>query len=180
LKEKIKFAVVGCGHIGKRHAEMISRNNDASLVALIDVKARESLNLDQYTVPFFNSLESFLESDIDTDVITISTPNGFHAPQAIKALKAKNHVVVEKPLALSKKDAEDIIFNEVSRARALSYWDDVLKYMRGEMKINDLPKTLRPSTQIIRSLIDKQTELLQPILKNLNVKDEFFLKSHKV
>jgi len=68
--------------------------------------------------------------------------------------------------------AEDIIFNEVSRARALSYWDDVLKYMRGEMKINDLPKTLRPSTQIIRSLIDKQTELLQPILKNLNVKDD--------
>ncbi len=117
MKEKIKFAVVGCGHIGKRHAEMISRNNDASLVALIDVKARESLNLDQYTVPFFNSLESFLESDIDTDVITISTPNGFHAPQAIKALKAKNHVVVEKPLALSKKDAEDIIFNSLNVSR---------------------------------------------------------------
>ena len=89
---------------------MISRNSDATLVALIDVKSKELLNLDQYEVPFFNSLESFLESDIKTDVVTISTPNGFHAAQAIKALENKNHVVVEKPLALSKKDAEEVIF----------------------------------------------------------------------
>jgi UDP-N-acetyl-2-amino-2-deoxyglucuronate dehydrogenase len=35
---KIKFAVVGCGHIGKRHAEMIQRNPEAELVALCDIK----------------------------------------------------------------------------------------------------------------------------------------------
>ena len=40
---KIKFAVVGCGHIGKRHAEMISRNKESELVALIDVKKKEEL-----------------------------------------------------------------------------------------------------------------------------------------
>ena len=34
MKERIKFAVVGCGHIGKRHAEMINRNPDAELVGL--------------------------------------------------------------------------------------------------------------------------------------------------
>ena len=34
MKEnKIKFAVVGCGHIGKRHAEMVTRDQDAELVA---------------------------------------------------------------------------------------------------------------------------------------------------
>lgn len=114
MKEKIKFAVVGCGHIGKRHAEMISRNSDATLAALIDVKPKELLNLDQYDVPFFNSIESFLESDVKTDVVTISTPNGFHASQAIKALEKKNHVVVEKPLALSRKDAEAVIFKSLN------------------------------------------------------------------
>jgi UDP-N-acetyl-2-amino-2-deoxyglucuronate dehydrogenase len=114
LKEKIKFAVVGCGHIGKRHAEMISRNSNATLVALIDIKSKESLNINQYDVPFFHSLECFLESDIKTDVVTISTPNGFHASQAIKALENKNHVVVEKPLALSKKDAEAVIFKSLN------------------------------------------------------------------
>jgi len=80
---------------------------------------------------------------------------------------------------IAKLGSEDILFNEVSRARALSYWDDVLKYMRGEVKINSLPKTLRPSSAIIRGLIDKQTELLQPILKNLNVKDDLVRNAGK-
>ena len=39
--QPIKFAVVGCGHIGKRHAEMITRNAESELVALIDVKEKK-------------------------------------------------------------------------------------------------------------------------------------------
>ena len=35
--KKIKFAVVGAGHIGKRHAEMITRNDESELVALVDI-----------------------------------------------------------------------------------------------------------------------------------------------
>ena len=38
---KIKFAVIGCGHIGKRHAEMISRNEESELLALVDIKPAE-------------------------------------------------------------------------------------------------------------------------------------------
>ena len=43
----IKFAVVGCGHIGKRHAEMITRNSEAKLVALIDIKDKKSCSVIQ-------------------------------------------------------------------------------------------------------------------------------------
>ncbi len=110
MNQTVRFAVVGCGHIGKRHAEMIYRNPDAELVALIDVKDRKDLGIEAYDIPFFNSLEAFLQSDVMTDVVTIATPNGFHASQAVQALEAKNHVVVEKPLALTKADAEQIIF----------------------------------------------------------------------
>lgn len=106
----IKFAVIGCGHIGKRHAEMINRNEDAELVGLVDVKEKPELNIDQYDVPFFNSIEGFLDSGIDVDVINIATPNGFHAEQAMKALDARKHIVVEKPMALTKRDAEKVIF----------------------------------------------------------------------
>jgi UDP-N-acetyl-2-amino-2-deoxyglucuronate dehydrogenase len=107
---KIKFAVVGCGHIGKRHAEMISRNKESELVALIDVNKKEELNIDSYNVPFFNSLTDFLNSGIAVDVINIATPNGFHAAQALECLEAKKHVVIEKPMALNKLDAEKVIF----------------------------------------------------------------------
>lgn len=109
---KIKFAVVGCGHIGKRHAEMISRNGESQLLALVDVKPKEQLGIDAYDVPFFNSLEELLSSDIASqiDVINIASPNGFHAEHALLALEAQKHVVIEKPMALNKQDAEKVIY----------------------------------------------------------------------
>ena len=45
---KIKFAVVGCGHIGKRHAEMVTRDSDAELVALCDIRPRGELGIEAY------------------------------------------------------------------------------------------------------------------------------------
>lgn len=107
---KVKFAVIGCGHIGKRHAEMISRNPESELVALVDAKPKGDLKLYDNEVPFFNSLDDFLKSGIDVDVINIATPNGYHAEQALKCLDAKKHVVIEKPMALSRQDAERVIF----------------------------------------------------------------------
>ncbi len=106
---KIKFAVVGCGHIGKRHAEMINRNTNCELVALIDIKPKNKLDIDQYQIPFFSSIEEFLNDNITTDVVTIATPNGHHAKHAILSLEAKNHVVIEKPMALNKIDGQQII-----------------------------------------------------------------------
>ena len=110
LNKKIKFAVIGCGHIGKRHAEMIDRSDESELVALIDVKDSHELGIEKFNVPFFNSLEDFLAADIDVDVINIASPNGFHADQALKCLEAKKHIVVEKPMSLTKQDAEKVIF----------------------------------------------------------------------
>lgn len=114
LSDKIKFAVVGCGHIGKRHAEMITRNAESELVALIDICDRDKLTIDQFDAPFFSSLEDFLQSSIDVDVINIATPNGHHAEQALKCLDARKHIVVEKPMALSRQDAEKVIFKALN------------------------------------------------------------------
>lgn len=108
--QKVKFAVVGCGHIGKRHAEMVKRNAESELVALIDVKDKTQLGIESYEVPFFNTLADFLTSGIDVDVINIASPNGFHAEQALQALEARKHIVIEKPMALNKQDAEKVIY----------------------------------------------------------------------
>jgi len=58
----ISFAVAGCGHIGKRHAEMITRDPGANLVGLCDVKARENLGIESYQATFFRNLEEMLEA----------------------------------------------------------------------------------------------------------------------
>ena len=107
---KIRFAVIGCGHIGKRHAEMIVREEGAELVALCDIKPKEELGIGEHDTPFFNDYIDLLKSDIPFDVVNICTPNGLHAEMAIKAIEAGYHVVVEKPMALTVADAEKILF----------------------------------------------------------------------
>ncbi|MBC7510877.1 MAG: Gfo/Idh/MocA family oxidoreductase [Ferruginibacter sp.] len=109
MEKKIKFAVVGCGHIGKRHAEMINRNPECELVGLVDIKLEKELDIEKYNVPFFSSLTHFLNAAIECDVVNIATPNGLHAGQALQCLESKMHVVVEKPIALTKQDAEELI-----------------------------------------------------------------------
>ena len=56
VNEKVRFAIVGAGHIGKRHAEMILRNQDAELVAICDIRDKSELQLDQFQVPYFDSV----------------------------------------------------------------------------------------------------------------------------
>lgn len=114
---KVRFAVVGSGHIGKRHAEMIRRNDESQLVAMCDIKAQKDLGLADLEVPFFSSIEELLASGIDFDVVNICTPNGLHAEHTLKALSAKKHVVIEKPMALSVADCEKVIFKALQVSR---------------------------------------------------------------
>jgi UDP-N-acetyl-2-amino-2-deoxyglucuronate dehydrogenase len=113
-EQKVKFAVIGCGHIGKRHAEIISSNPECTLSALMDIKSRSSLGIDHLDAPFFSCVDDLLHTCPDTDVIVIASPNSCHAEQALKALDVKKHVVIEKPMALKRLDAEKVIFKALN------------------------------------------------------------------
>lgn len=117
--KKVRFAVVGCGHIGKRHAEMIVRNADSELVALCDVMPRERLGLEAYDVPFFNDIHAMLEAVPETDVVNICTPNGLHVPLSLAALDHRKHVVCEKPMGLSKADCEELLSKALQKHRQI-------------------------------------------------------------
>lgn len=108
-QNKIKFAVIGQGHIGKRHAEMIRRNEDCELVAVCDVLPKEKIGLENLTEKFYTSVDELLQHHPEIDVVNVCTPNGLHAENSLKALEYSKHVVVEKPMALTKADCEKII-----------------------------------------------------------------------
>ncbi|WP_443936892.1 Gfo/Idh/MocA family protein [Pedobacter sp. MW01-1-1] len=115
-QNKIKFAVVGCGHIGKRHASMIQGNDDCELVALCDTKPRNELGIEAYTeATLFSSIDDLFNSNLEFDVVSIATPNGFHEEHALKALSRNCHVVVEKPMALTKAGCEKVIFKALHK-----------------------------------------------------------------
>lgn len=96
----IKFAILGAGHIGKRHAEVISKNLNAELVAICECDQLKHSELMSFEVPLFEDYNKLLNSDVYFDVLSIATPNGLHAEHALAGLNNGKHVIVEKPLAL--------------------------------------------------------------------------------
>lgn len=117
-KVKVKFAVVGFGHIGKRHATIIREYPSAELVAVVDINPLvQQDKLYPQGVPFFESLPDMFRSGIQPDVVNIATPNGLHAEHAIEVLANKSHVVIEKPMGLTKASCEDIIFKALQMSR---------------------------------------------------------------
>jgi len=105
---KIKFAIIGCGRIGQRHAGHI--NEQAELVAVCDTIEDKAKVLGfDFKVPYFNNLVDLLASNLEVDVISICTPNGLHAAQTIASLKAGYHVLCEKPMAINVHDCGEMI-----------------------------------------------------------------------
>ena len=119
VDQKIKFAVIGAGHIGKRHAEMISREDEAELVAMVDIRTQEDCDAERFEVPFFNSVDDLLASGVEFDVMNVCTPNGLHAEQSLAGLGSGKHVVCEKPMGLSKDNCEKVIFKSLQMSKSV-------------------------------------------------------------
>lgn len=97
---KIRFALVGCGRIAEKHAVALQQNKDhAELVAVCDLNpaALECFSQKQKLPGFLNLKE--LLSKVECDVVSLCTPSGLHADQAIQAAISGCAVVSEKPMA---------------------------------------------------------------------------------
>jgi len=104
---QLSFAIVGCGNIGKRHAEYIQAIG--KLIAVCDIdknKANEIGN--KYNAAIFFTIEELLQVK-KPDVVVICTPNGLHATHSIVSLLAGCHVLCEKPMAIRSQDCKDMI-----------------------------------------------------------------------
>lgn len=104
----IHFAIIGFGHIGKRHAEHIMNNPHCKLVAVCDIDTDVVDSLPNHEITFYPNISDLL-SATTADVICICTPNYLHAEQAIACMKAGKHVVIEKPMAISVSECDAII-----------------------------------------------------------------------
>ena len=107
---KLRFALVGCGRISRKHIDAIAAESDAELVAVCDVQRDRAVALGtKLGVPSFADIDEMLTTGPEVDVVNILTPTGFHAEHAIRVAKHRKHVVVEKPMALRLEDADDMI-----------------------------------------------------------------------
>jgi len=102
-------AIVGAGAIGIDHILSFQAHPAAKVVAIADSSTdRAHAAAERYGIPSVVHDYTQLLKRKDIDVVSIALPNYLHAPVAIAALKAKKHVLLEKPMATSAVDAAKI------------------------------------------------------------------------
>jgi len=106
--KKINFGIIGCGMISNFHAKAIQEVGSIVYGAYTAFETEAAEFSKKYGAKIYDTLEDML-SDKIIDVVSICTPSGLHAEQAIMAIKAGKHVVVEKPMSLNLEDADRII-----------------------------------------------------------------------
>jgi predicted dehydrogenase len=107
----LNFALVGCGRISKRHAELLGLDQvkGARLVAVCDiVEAKAKATSERFGVPAYTDMHEMMAAQ-DIDVVTVLTESGNHAEHVIALAPYGKAIVVEKPMALTLEDADAMI-----------------------------------------------------------------------
>lgn len=107
----LRFGIVGCGRIAKRHSDLLGRGqiDGAKLAAVCDTNAARAKAMgDEFDVPWFTDLHDMLKA-VELDVVSVLTPSGTHAANVVAIAPYRKHIVVEKPMALTLADADAMI-----------------------------------------------------------------------
>ena len=105
----MRFALIGCGAIARKHITAISRIENARVVGVFDTNTEAAAAFsEQHGVPWFDSVERLID-DADPTFLNILTPSGCHASNVLGMVEYGRHFVVEKPLALRLSEVDEII-----------------------------------------------------------------------
>jgi predicted dehydrogenase len=107
-KRVIKIGVVGCGQMGQKHAKNCTAIGGVKVVAVTDTdkKRARALGEDVSAVTYPDS-KTLLE-DSDIDALIIATPPAEHSKDALSAIRAGKHILIEKPITLDIKTAKSL------------------------------------------------------------------------
>ena len=106
-----RFNLVGCGRIAQRHAELLGGGHipGAALGAVCDVVSDRARDLgEKYGVPWFTDMHEMMTS-VPCDAVSVLTDSGSHAQVTVALAPYGRHVLVEKPMALTLADADEMI-----------------------------------------------------------------------
>ncbi|TME00615.1 MAG: Gfo/Idh/MocA family oxidoreductase [Chloroflexi bacterium] len=102
MTKKLRFGIVGCGVIGPFHAQAITSLPDAELVAVADIILERAQELaETFQVTPYSDFQEMLARE-QLDVVDICTPSGLHREHASQAMRSRRHVIVEKPMEISR------------------------------------------------------------------------------
>ncbi len=111
----IRFGIIGSGIMGEKHAQAYFQSEKATLIATCDINLQRAMDIGRRygAESFYTDYRDMLERS-DIDAVAVATPDFAHKDPVIASLEAGKDVIVEKPLATTIEDADEIV-NAVKR-----------------------------------------------------------------
>lgn len=107
--QPLKIGIVGAGAIAQRNATEAARSGVATIAGVFDVNHKVARDMAQaLQAPFCPTYEALLETP-GIDAVLLSVPHHLHRPMTVQAARAGKHVLVEKPIANTIAEAEEMI-----------------------------------------------------------------------
>ena len=110
----MKYALIGCGRIAVNHI-LAALDNKLEIVAVCDIDddhittLLSKYNLENADIKRYKNYKDLIDENKDLELVSIATESGVHAEIAIYCIKNKVNVIIEKPMAMNIKDADEII-----------------------------------------------------------------------
>ena len=105
----VNVGVIGVGAMGENHVRVYHKMEEANLMAVSDVSERALKKIEKkYGAKGYTDYSDLL-ADPDIEVVSVCVPTTFHHSVVMEAIKHKKHVLVEKPIAFTLNEAEEMI-----------------------------------------------------------------------
>lgn len=110
MYDKMGIAIIGCGGIAHSHCQTVLTADESISLYMYDVESQRAKAMrQQYSgAGCFNTYEEVLASD-RVDVVDICVPHDAHAPVVVAAAQAGKHILLEKPIARTLAEADQIL-----------------------------------------------------------------------
>ena len=107
MQKKVKIGVIGAGHLGKHHIKHLSNHSLVELVGFFDIDKENAASVSQtFNIKNFDNEDDLIDL---VEAISIITPTETHYDIAVKCLKKKKDVFIEKPITNTSEQAKTII-----------------------------------------------------------------------
>ncbi|BCS90124.1 Gfo/Idh/MocA family protein [Pseudodesulfovibrio sediminis] len=114
----LKVAVVGLGWMGRVHLRNYTEMPDVEVVGVVDIdEAILKEVADQFGVKTFTSLDELLENELDA--MSICVPTSLHHEVGLKVMDKSINAIIEKPLAVTSQEGEDLVAKAKEKGVAL-------------------------------------------------------------
>jgi len=130
---RLRVGIVGCGNVAEHHARFVKSLDQAQLLAVVDINEQAARAFaEKHGIPTVHASVAGLLDSMELDVLHVTTPPAFHYDCAKTALERGVHVFIEKPIAFSLREVNELY--ELAAARDLILCPDYIQLFHPKMQ----------------------------------------------